>query len=433
MSGEGKSNNRRVTSLEDLIFYTDTDTTEEYPLYILPNFTIQYKRKPSEYILEFIVNVEKLNDVSISMDEASKNDEYAAFINRCPLEEIKNVQEITKKDVYIDFYRVKYECYTKDGYLGDFTAHAVEFFFKSPYSGIKGEGRRAWAIAYGWKERFLKKYHESKIKNRIYVKGSEGKRGRAYVYLIVKIPLIDEVPEAIQRAFAQPVRPKEKEFEITEELKEKLLPSWLWRGYLLVTNFVTERRGAETFGEIINKNGVEMRREGVLFERVKLRLRNFRALFYQQFAREYTVPTVYGLVFHDFNDEIREELQEWLERYRSILREVFPNVEPESLQVVEIYVPRKIIVSELDKYISKLRADLENVRKKIEELESEEGKDEEEKKKVKQKLRSLYYKEDFIQRKIRKVVEMREKIAPTTVPMELHRVKALLSSKRNSK
>jgi len=48
----GNGNTRKINTPHDLIFYTDGNDVD-YPIYVLPDFSVVLKRRPSEFIAKF--------------------------------------------------------------------------------------------------------------------------------------------------------------------------------------------------------------------------------------------------------------------------------------------------------------------------------------------------------------------------------------------
>jgi len=170
-----------VNSAEDLVFLTDTDKSD-YPIYILQSREVVYKRKPNEYLALFYVK-----SVTRS-EEADLNHELLTSAEEA-------IKDITKSEPKVARITITYEVYDSSRYLGETNAHVLKLYSdKIPYRGIKGEGKRAWAIAFDYLNRLKAKYPI--LARFAYCKSSypndEGYRGRGYPELIVKLPIVTE-------------------------------------------------------------------------------------------------------------------------------------------------------------------------------------------------------------------------------------------------
>lgn len=196
-----KEERRVVNTASDLIFYTDIDESE-YPIYVTSEREVWLKAKPH---------------TTVALDEYTTAKRYnipvaAMFFVRCeriedgeqvvhPLLETARtaVSEITKKEPEVFKYAITYEVYRGESeLLGEAKAYAIKVVSReTPYSGSKGEAARAWAIGYGWKKRLTAKYPQ--LSPYTYLDGEKGKNLRAYVRLVVKLPV--PTPE-LERLFS---------------------------------------------------------------------------------------------------------------------------------------------------------------------------------------------------------------------------------------
>lgn len=222
--------NRIVTSAEDLIFYTNTDEAN-YTIYVLKNKEIVYKRRVDEYIAMFHVK-------SIEIDDAiDVNNELVRTA-------INAIKDIAKSDAEFIRLIITYEVYSNTSFIDEATAYAIKVFTKDiPYRGVKAQGRRAWAIAYDYLNRLKAKYQV--LAKYAYCKSTcpvdEGRKGRGYPALIIKIPIateqftklfnialsqadtthIDEIEEQIRKV-EEAIKQKEAELQTLKEQLSQL-------------------------------------------------------------------------------------------------------------------------------------------------------------------------------------------------------------------
>ncbi|MEM4744901.1 MAG: hypothetical protein QXE70_10280 [Ignisphaera sp.] len=171
---------RIVKSPEDLVFYTDTDQSD-YPIFITASREVYIKKRPSNIISTFFVKEVK----AIESDEVTHN-----LLNKA----IEVMKDVTKKNPEkIAKIAITYEVYEGDmeKLIGEVRAYAIKVIsVDTPYSDYKFEGKKAWAIGYDWKKRIAAKAPE--LEKYIYVNGSEGKKGRARVWVTIKLPILTE-------------------------------------------------------------------------------------------------------------------------------------------------------------------------------------------------------------------------------------------------
>jgi len=199
---------RRVAnSAADLVFYTDTSETD-YPIYITAQREVWLKSRPhsGEYIDERGV-VKRRYDVPIVASFYVRVSKLESDGVTHPLLDvaISAVREITKGEPEVFKYALTYEAHREDQYLGEAKAFAIKVVSqKTPFSGVKGERARAWAVAFTWRRRLAAKY--PMLAPYTYVSGEEGKKARAYARLIVKLPVVTRELEVLfARALGAPV------------------------------------------------------------------------------------------------------------------------------------------------------------------------------------------------------------------------------------
>ena len=207
--------------------------------------------------------------------------------------------------------------------------------------------------------------------------------------------------------------PERRVPEVPETLKEKLLPDWLQHCYVLVTNFVTEYRGAIREYKVEKEKGEELKVEITKFETAKLRLRNLRVAFYQSFLRYNAIPTPIGYILYKTDDRTMQRLNDFVHEYAENVKEL-TGFKQEPVKLIEVYIPKKTLVGFIDEYIATLKADLEAVYKKLQELSEKERK----------KKRHLAAKVSFIKKILPELQKFRETLIPP-VSMVSERVRAL--------
>jgi len=429
MSGNGDT--RKITSPSDLVFYTDGDYVD-YPVYVLPDFSVVLKRKPEEYIANFflasketIVEGEKPDDIVQKVSELSLQ-------LPIPLEEVVNaVKDITKEPPkrYV-LEKFKYEVYASpNDYLGDAEAYVVYVVTsEAPYSGVKFGGRKALAIAYGWHERLSAKYPE--VSKYAYVKKEYGKRGRAYAWIRIKLPIptptLEELFNVALGISPKKEEAKKKEMEITEELKEKLLPEWLCKVYLVAKRRVlrSEYKGAKGEYEV---NGSELKESKIILKDKAEAFRNFRARF-SRFLRLVTIQTPMGIIIVNPTEEVINRFNRYMNEYAELVRRYSPETPVKPIRLVEIYAPRKIVAEMAREYVEELKASLEDVKKKLEEIDEEMQRvsDEDEAKKLTKVCKNLERREKELMKLIKQTMDFIKEIeTPKKVPIVSERVEAL--------
>ncbi|MEM1523440.1 MAG: hypothetical protein QXU69_10445 [Thermofilaceae archaeon] len=215
---------KRIASTpEDIVFLTDTDQ-QNYPIYITEDREVWLKARPHRLVGEDEWNRKRVYDVPIVATFFVKNvEETNAELSHELLEIAKNImQEVTKKEVTIRKVETTYEVYQGDvaRLLGEAKAYTIKIISdKTPYSGVKHSYRQAWAIGYDWKKRIVAK--EPRLEKYAYLKGEEGKHGRAYVRLYVKLPVVtEEFAKLFDLALASAVAQTSIVSELEEQAKQ---------------------------------------------------------------------------------------------------------------------------------------------------------------------------------------------------------------------
>ena len=184
MTEEKKFTPKFVNSAEDLIFYTNTDELQ-YPIYILPDRSIQYKKKPDQFIAEFFVA--NVNNVDEQLSH--------------PLLPIAN-QAISNvgKYRYTTNIMIKYEVYNNTGFIGEATGYAIKIEVEIMSTGT--HEKQAWAVAFDTSERIKKKHPE--LTKYVYPKVG-WKRRQGYTAIVyIKLPVVtDEFKKIFDTVMAQ--------------------------------------------------------------------------------------------------------------------------------------------------------------------------------------------------------------------------------------
>ena len=358
---------RKVSTPHDLIFHTDGDDVD-YPIYILPDFSVVLKRRPSEFVANFylaknedLVKTQNVDEIKQKISELGlqlPNDIDLDMV----IEAYKN---ITNKppDRYV-LTRFTYEVYQGNNYIGDAVSYALYIFsVDTPFSGQKGERHKAWGVAFSWKERMVAKYPA--VGQFTYVKGEEGRRGRAWARIQTKIPITTpEFEELFYTALGlQPQ--KEEKLELTEEEKEKLLPMWLRRVYLVIFTLPSEWIKAKYEWKSNDKEITMTRTQ--LREMYKA-LGCFRSRFLQYLA-SVAVKTQIGWILVDYNDRIKQELAEYMRECEDLLKKLKIDDYPvKPIRIVEIYLPKDVVEALIDEYIKEYKAKMEQVVEKLKEI-----------------------------------------------------------------
>ena len=178
---------RYVCSPQDLVFYSDLDKSH-YPIYISENNSIWIKKKPFR-----VENGVKVSNAPINASFYVKGvQEITEDIKHHLLEvAIQGITEITKEEPEVKKYCISYEVYKGDmeRFVGEAMAYCIKVIScNTPFSGLKMQYDKAWAVGYDWRKRLTAKYPD--IERYTYIKGESGRVGRAYVRIIIKLPIV---------------------------------------------------------------------------------------------------------------------------------------------------------------------------------------------------------------------------------------------------
>ena len=153
--------------------------------------------------------------------------------------------------------------------------------------------------------------------------------------------------------------------EISEELKEKLLPEWLCKVYIVVKSLQSEYKGAKGEYEV---NGNELKETKIVFKDKAIAFRNFRSRF-TRFLRLTSIRTPMGWIIANPTDQILNLLNQYMNEYADLLRMYSSETPIKPIRLIEVYIPKKVVIEMTREYVEELKASLEGVEKKLEELE----------------------------------------------------------------
>ncbi|MCC6049719.1 MAG: hypothetical protein LM580_03380 [Thermofilum sp.] len=223
---EKKYEPRYVHAPADLVFFTDTDD-EGYPIYVLNDRSLQYKRLPKGTTPLATFHVKKVS-VFARLGESGWSDTLSSsfFSPADPAAEPSEIEEkygipltllltaakefaAYEKEVFAKIIEITYEVYR--GEYGDFIAEAPARFLHiaivPKYSKLAPEKQR-WAITYSTLKRMRQKHPIfAQYEKFTYVKKKEvGAQDRPYI--VIKIPLPSpEFEKAFYEALGTPVAP----------------------------------------------------------------------------------------------------------------------------------------------------------------------------------------------------------------------------------
>jgi len=245
MSGNNGQERRFVYTPEDLVFYTDTDDYD-YPLYILPDRQVVYKRQPegervlATFHVKSVSSVEAIKVKQRGLDYYSSRLNVSFFSFNLPVValddaeakysiKIKDVVDAMKSlsdEVFAVVREVTYEAYRGDydEHIGDASANILFLYLVPPYT-TKMEKKQRWGITYSTLKRLKTKYSGviAPYERYLYIKSSKnGDRP----YIVIKIPLVsEELKQVFQAALTAEVA--EEVEEVAEEpqaAEESALP-----------------------------------------------------------------------------------------------------------------------------------------------------------------------------------------------------------------
>jgi hypothetical protein len=229
---------RRIANTpEQLVFYTNTDESD-YPIYLTQQREVFIKRRPAKNSIAAVFILK-----SASEKENIEVTHQLLEVARRAIEEVS--KEKAQKELKIE---LMYEVYRGDmeAFLGEAKAYCIKLVStETSFSGVKYEGRKAWAIGFDWVRRISAKYPQ--LNGFVYVKGEEGGKGRAYVHVNIKLPVataefvklfnkalavasieeeqLDKQIERLQKLIEEKKRELEElEKQLSELIKQKQIP-----------------------------------------------------------------------------------------------------------------------------------------------------------------------------------------------------------------
>jgi hypothetical protein len=189
---------RIVNTASDLVFYTNTDESN-YPIFLTTEREIWLKARPHVHVAKGGPEVREVRRLPIlaaffvkSVVEASEGVDHPLLPRALDV-----MKEVTKKDPKTVKLEIVYEVYRGDmeTLIGEARAYAIKVVScETPYSNVKFESDRAWAIGYDWKKRIVAR--ASELGKYVYVDGS-GNELRASVRVLVKLPVVTREFEAL--------------------------------------------------------------------------------------------------------------------------------------------------------------------------------------------------------------------------------------------
>ncbi|MEM4557853.1 MAG: hypothetical protein QW251_03575 [Desulfurococcaceae archaeon] len=199
-----------VKTPEDVIYYTDTDD-RGYPIYITALNTVKLKKRP-DAVIKGVVYVK-------SVEEAKEDITHPLF--DVAVEAIKDITGGPPRWIYRN--KIVYEIYRgeMEELLGEATGYAIRIVTPSKFSGDKYAAKKAFAAAYDAKRRIVAKYKE--FENRVYITGEYGRRGRAYVNIVIKLPIVTEEFSRLVSQLIEKKEEVEEEETVRKEEKEEVV------------------------------------------------------------------------------------------------------------------------------------------------------------------------------------------------------------------
>jgi hypothetical protein len=413
---------------EDLVFYTDT-SQKDYPIYLLPNFEVRYKKRPADAercVVFHVKHVERIDSycaplmyASLCVDATSKDSSIDEFIEKHGAELFKTIiNTIEEKDRRVNVYAVRiiYEIYRGDyeELLGEAEAKALFLSIQPPYPLREYENRK-FAITYSFLKRLLAKlpHIREKVEKLAYVTAehSERKLGR-FPVIKIKLPVpsnefqelfekakkyleevekpVEEVEDEHEPPIELPPLPEFKPRELTLEPSttavapapaEKPERSELVKIYLLNMRLPSKYLVQNVKIQSSGKNARELRTwEGVATE-VASKLEGIRAEAEKTVRRVFCHVEEYG-VWIAVTDEAVEEAKRISKFVTDKLQELMPklsqvknvDISRYCVKAVPVYLEPEDAKELLDAAVRKLSDDVEALAEKIKKAEEEKNK-----------------------------------------------------------
>jgi hypothetical protein len=425
---EKKLTPKYAKSPEDLIFYTDTNQGD-YPIYLLPNFEIHYKKKPvdaEKYVVFHVKSVEHVDSYcnftyptlcTSAVTKSSLNE----FIEKYNVELFKTIiNAIDEKDRRLNLYAtiIEYEVYGGDyeELLGEAEAKALFLKIQPPYP-IRADEKTKFAITYSFLKRLLAKLPQDireKVERLAYVTVNhvERKLGR-FPVIKIKLPVpsnklqelfekakkyLEEVEEPVENVEDErkppielPPLPEFKPRELTlEPATPAVTPSTLEKPeraelvkiYLLNMRLPSKYLVQDVKIQSSEKNARELRTwEGVTVE-IASKLEGIRTEAAKMTQRVFCHVEEYG-VWIAVTDEAVEEAKriskfvtEKLSELMPKLSQVKENVDLSRyfVKAVPVYLEPEDAKELLNVAVRKLSDDVEALAEKIKKAEEEKNK-----------------------------------------------------------
>jgi hypothetical protein len=185
---EKKLEPRYAKTAEELVFFTNTDE-REYPIYLLPNAEIRYKRKPEDaekFATFYVKGIEVLVG-----EEGRKVRERVATIF-----EVERVAKEVGRRAEAYTYSIQYEVYKGDfeELVASVAVPYIKIRIEPPFpSSASFDEKRAWAIAFTTRKRLLQKLPPdvaALVEKYCYLKEYERKRFEPMPHVFIKIPVV---------------------------------------------------------------------------------------------------------------------------------------------------------------------------------------------------------------------------------------------------
>jgi hypothetical protein len=418
---EKKFEPRYAKTADDLIFLTNTDESE-YPIFLLPNAEIRYKRKPEDAEKFAVFYVKKIE--LLAGEEKQK-----------ALSQLTNVVESVERaakevgrrvDTYV--YAIHFEVYKGDfeELLATVAVPYAKIYIEPPFPARAFlDEKQAWAVAHTTRKRLLQKLPPdvaSYIEKRCYFKEYQPrKRERAMPWLFVKIAVVTPEFETVFKnvlawlsAPEEPVtQPEEETAGIADEVIEKVekaleaaaksqelvvimeetqpTPSTptptavgaevgevgvakaeLVKLYLLSmrlpSKYLVQSVSVESDGKVVR----EVRRWEGETARIATRLQTIRWSAYSAMSRVFAYVEEYGVWI-----AVTEEAVEEAKRVSARIREELAKLglatlaDRYTVRAVAVYMEPDEAKELLSAAISRLSEDVEALKQKIEEAEKE--------------------------------------------------------------
>jgi len=217
------SDSRYINTVEDLVFYTDTDSSD-YPIYITPSREIWLKKKPKDIAYTLHTRVKELQTVtsffSDENDFKEKMDKIG-LANACQNEIVNTsvkavISELQNVDRRVKIFDVEYELFEGDHerFIDTAKAKILKIIVDSRFRCFD---KQAWAISFEWEKRIKAKYPI--LQKYIYAKAIIGKRN--YARIIIKVPLITkEFEEFFKKIIPTTITQIPATLELEQQIKQ---------------------------------------------------------------------------------------------------------------------------------------------------------------------------------------------------------------------